>query len=158
MNLSCHACAVCYVCSDERPPLYRVCACDMLVHEACLRDVVSRVPAHADRCAVCTVPYNVERTVVKRRRVDEPILCIIDALAATALFFSAVGASFRWAHGHPVEQALLVASLFVAPPASVASLGLHLLHRHRTGRWCCVYRETCVTGARIVLPAPVTTV
>lgn len=47
----------CFVCFDDAPPLHRMCACDMLVHEHCLRKSTRDVAAHAAGCPVCRAPY-----------------------------------------------------------------------------------------------------
>lgn len=49
----------CFVCTGHEAPLYRMCKCrDLLVHAACIRKIVERVPSHAACCAVCKEPYD----------------------------------------------------------------------------------------------------
>lgn len=55
----------CYVCeTTDRAlgPVYRVCSCDNYIHEGCFEGVVTTVPAHSKRCAVCHHEYATEWT------------------------------------------------------------------------------------------------
>lgn len=47
----------CFVCTEATPPLYRVCRCSTAVHKKCLEEMIRKVPAHQQRCAICTEPY-----------------------------------------------------------------------------------------------------
>ena len=47
----------CFICTESTPPLYRVCACESVVHEQCYRRLLT-VRAHETQCAVCTQPYD----------------------------------------------------------------------------------------------------
>lgn len=50
--------ARCYVCLEADASLHRACACaEGRVHIHCLARTIRSVPAHAERCGVCHVPY-----------------------------------------------------------------------------------------------------
>ena len=55
----------CFVCGEEHLPLYRMCKCDMCVHESCFRKLLS-VPSHSHHCAICLTPYTGVKYVEKK--------------------------------------------------------------------------------------------
>ena len=82
----------CFLCSESHTPLYRVCACDTLVHAACYHRLV-RVPTHVARCAVCQQPYdNDTRTLTRITCSYQPCAMLTSGLGM--LFASSVGLAF----------------------------------------------------------------
>lgn len=67
---------VCLVCADDSPPLYRACECrSSAIHAECLRNIVTRVPSHADaRCAVCLARYEGVRFETPRVSFCSPMI------------------------------------------------------------------------------------
>jgi hypothetical protein len=136
----------CFVCSGEEGSLYRVCACrDALVHEDCFRDLVTRVPSHAEQCAVCRTPYAAvkRRTRVvwgKRVTYDHPLLLLYCQLLAAWVL---VGTLLVGSHTSNVKslamQTVLYASVcFYATVVTGATLVAHALRLLHTRRLCCV--------------------
>ena len=82
----------CFLCSESHTPLYRVCACDTLVHAACYHRLV-RVPTHVARCAVCQQPYdNDTRTFTRITCPYQPCAMLTSGLGM--LFASSLGLAF----------------------------------------------------------------
>ena len=49
--------ATCMLCASAEQPLYAVCRCDTLVHEACFLRMVDQCPTHRHHCPVCRHTY-----------------------------------------------------------------------------------------------------
>lgn len=47
----------CFICADERRPLYKACLCNQWVHIECLQHMVDTVPSHSRRCSICLKIY-----------------------------------------------------------------------------------------------------
>lgn len=67
----------CIICCSDGGKLYRVCSCKTHMHEICFRRVVSEVPSHEFRCAVCHGPYAFDITAVTKSRIQLGYCCII---------------------------------------------------------------------------------
>ena len=50
---------LCYICEeDDARPTFQVCLCDYRVHNACFRELVTRVESHNERCPICLKTYS----------------------------------------------------------------------------------------------------
>ena len=144
----------CYICSDDTPPLYRVCACNRLVHKECFTRLVETVPSHRTHCPVCrsSNPGEVVRTAHHRIVVDVPLLLVAD--------FNVVltGAFLMWMLTIDAPKAnKLVVSVrcFALVMCLLTSAWTACLHMH-TRRLCGVaHRRLVEETTCILLPEPV---
>lgn len=135
----------CFVCTDEAPPLYRACACrDSVVHEACLRDVVVRVPAHSERCPVCLTGYVAVRTTSSTvwRVVPHAVLTILYTYTAASWLAYMIVVHWDTAppHGSSTFWATFVPTLatWFAVGATIGTLVVHAVHVYATRTVCCL--------------------
>ena len=49
----------CFICSDSKPPLYRVCRCLNVIHKDCFCKLVN-VDSHSTHCAICRQKYDID--------------------------------------------------------------------------------------------------
>ena len=75
----------CIICCSTEPPLYRVCDCNIWMHEECLQRVVSDVASHSKQCAVCLRPYEFDKTTVKTIRFQFRFFCLAFSVSLCAL-------------------------------------------------------------------------
>lgn len=142
----------CFVCASAAPPLYRVCACDALVHKECYERLVN-IPSHATHCAVCRQPYNMTITWKRQRRWDRKC-----ALASACLVLGGCACSVALSMVDDVRDvSLQFAFKLVVGFAIVVSFGLATIlvcqHRRLTSRWCCL--ESIVEPVHKILHLPI---
>ena len=155
----------CFVCADEAPVLHRVCACNQLVHDACLQQLIARVPTYANGCAVCGRRYDIVATPTCRVQCVgrmgsvsglllslEVLFCGFLTVAVTCTVFILLDDGEDTA---PVP--------YVFPPvAGVVAFGgallaVHTLYVREVRRLCClrwVWRRRVVLPATLVPPPP----
>ena len=142
----------CFVCASAAPPLYRVCACDALVHRECYERLVN-VPSHATHCAVCRQPYAMTITWKSKRRWDQKC-ALASACSILAGFVCSVALSMV---DDVRDDALRFAFKLIVGFAVVVSFGLAMIvvcqHKRLTSRWCCV--ETIAEPVHKTLRLPV---
>ena len=150
----------CFLCEEQLDaPLFRVCRCDQLVHEACYRKLL-RVPAHATHCAVCCAAYELTHAHAYRLRwtVDSAspralygtgllggacVLCVVMLIVTGEPIF----APHRW-----LEWTTRV--VFVGLALLTGGLLWEVVrehHRH-TRRCCCCALRRVVTRTTVHLP------
>ena len=146
----------CYICSDDTPPLYRMCACDRLVHEACFTRLVQTVPSHRTHCPVCRSPNpgEVVRTIRHRIVVDIPTLLAADFnITLTGLFLMWTLSIDVSANNLVAPVQYFAALLFLVTLAWCMCLHLRILVTSR--RLCGIaHRRLVEETTRVVLPEP----
>ena len=152
----------CFLCCDATPPLYKVCACAVVVHETCFQNLLS-VPAHESHCAVCRRPYGVQVETRLRWRMSHPrtslllLLVIIAGVVVVAgggvafamLLHDTIRSLLAW-----VLMASLGATMTVVLALTVLVWGMHYL---QSRRWCCIKREPVVIRRTLTLPRAIKT-
>ena len=80
----------CFVCLGEEGPLYRMCSCNMLVHEHCLRKSTQDVTTHSTHCPICRTPYpgKVFRLRSCKLVIMDNFSCLFLAVSACSLAFA----------------------------------------------------------------------
>lgn len=144
----------CFVCTLAHEPLYKVCRCNTLVHEACFLKLVN-VPSHATHCAVCREKYDITVSWRTHLSVNTPaiIFFTIGFFLATGILISLVlvrsadAVMLRMYHGF---MTFLLVSVFTTILCS-----WYFMWR-RTGRCCFVWSERIADRTLLQLPAPIT--
>ena len=136
----------CFICADTTQPLFRVCACNTLVHEECFKKLVN-VPSHATHCAICRKQYKMDVTLAKK--IDcHRLNCSFTSILIALLVLDVVGLCLS----NITVMTLILSSLAFS---ILSMLGI-LFYRNRmeTQQWCCIWIKARPIHRLLYLPDP----
>lgn len=151
----------CFLCEEDNAtaPVYKVCACDQAVHEACFHRLL-KVPAHETHCAVCQHPYDVRIRYGRRARWTHSgakclsLMISISFTMPIALWTMMGTCHACWSEGNLLLKSEGVIVFAIATVLFFMCVYMCIMNRRASGRWCLVQCPSVPLRRKVRLPAP----
>ena len=145
----------CFLCCHEATastPLYRVCRCDTLVHQACFERLI-QVDSHRNKCAVCKCEYTCQIVRNTTRRLvlatDQAVaVYVVTMLSTLMVCMGCIGIN---AEATKEEEYYTALTIILGVYAAALSLTM-LTYRLTTGNCKLCHLQTVVLSTRVIMP------
>ena len=143
----------CVICCTDRPPLHRICKCNTVIHEACINEVVNKVPSHRRGCPICKQPYEFHTTTTLRHKLN--VSWMIFSFAGSGTILVPLIANVLCCRSKSVMCAIFHSAMTVMTLCAFLSFSYMWISYFRESRRVCPCVDTLRSqDARLKMPPP----
>lgn len=143
---------VCMICFESTPVLLKVCNCNTLIHENCLKSVIMNVNSHKSSCPICKVAYPVKVTTRLQMTLINNAWVIIAAHCISIFFTASTLIFIIFNPFHTKEQIAVNTTILLVDIVLFALvIFLHWLLYTRSGQLCCLRWKDVPTDVSICI-------